>query len=56
MMESLVIHEVGHAYGLGHVSENRHGRLTMSGYIDGLCENQETTLGKGDMLGLESLH
>lgn len=56
MMESLVTHEVGHAYGLGHVGEARHGRLTMSVYIDGLCENQEATLGLGDLLGLESLY
>lgn len=56
MMESLVTHEVGHGYGLGHVGEARHGRLTMSVYIDGLCENQEATLGLGDLLGLESLY
>lgn len=56
MMEALVTHEVGHAYGLGHVGEARHGRLTMSVYIDGLCQNQEATLGLGDLLGLESLY
>jgi len=56
MMEALLTHEIGHAYGLGHVGENRHGRLTMSLYIDGLCENQEATLGKGDVLGLNALY
>lgn len=56
MMESLVTHEVGHAYGLGHVGENRHGRLTMSVYIDGYCQNQEATLGWGDIRGLQSLY
>ena len=56
MMESLVTHEVGHAFGLAHVSEESHGRLTMSVYIDGLCENQEATLGLGDMKGLEALY
>jgi hypothetical protein len=56
MMEALVTHEVGHAFGLAHVGEGRHGRLTMSVYIDGLCENQESTLGLGDMKGLEALY
>jgi len=56
MMEALVTHEVGHAYGLGHVGEAKHGRQTMSTYIDGLCENQESTLGRGDVLGLRQLY
>ena len=56
MMEALLTHEIGHGYGLGHVGENRHGRLTMSVYIDDLCENQEATLGKGDVMGLNALY
>ncbi len=56
MMEALVTHEVGHAFGLAHVGEAKHGRLTMSVYIDGLCENQEATLGAGDLDGLEKLY
>jgi hypothetical protein len=56
MMEALVTHEVGHAFGLAHVSERKHGRQTMSVYIDDLCENQEATLGKGDVLGLQALY
>jgi hypothetical protein len=56
VMEALVTHEVGHAFGLAHVAESRHGRLTMSVYIDGLCENQEATLGLGDLRGLEALY
>ena len=56
MLEPVVTHEVGHAYGLGHVGETKHGRLTMSTFIDGTCENQESTLGLGDMKGLEALY
>ena len=56
MLEATITHEAGHVFGLDHVGENRHGRLTMSPYIDGPCENNEATLGLGDMLGLESLY
>jgi hypothetical protein len=54
MLEAVMTHEVGHAYGMGHVGESKHGRLTMSTYLDGACNNQESTLGRGDMLGLEA--
>ena len=50
------IYEAGHAFGLGHVGEPKHGRLTMSVFIDSLCENQEATLGFGDLRGLEALY
>jgi hypothetical protein len=56
MMEALVTHEVGHAYGLDHVGESNHGRQTMSVFIDALCGNQEATLGRGDVLGLRALY
>jgi hypothetical protein len=56
MMEALVTHEAGHAFGMAHVGEANHGRLTMSVYIDSLCENQESTLGLGDLKGLEALY
>jgi hypothetical protein len=56
MLESTVTHEAGHVFGLDHVGENKHGRLTMSPYLDGPCENGEATLGKGDVAGLASLY
>jgi len=56
LLESTITHEAGHVFGLAHVGERAHGRLTMSPYIDGVCEDNETTLGLGDMLGLESMY
>jgi Matrixin len=56
MLEAVVTHEAGHAFGLAHVGEANHGRLTMSPNIDGVCENRESTLGLGDVLGLEALY
>ena len=56
MLEATITHEAGHVFGLDHVGEKRHGRLTMSPYLDGPCENNEATLGLGDMLGLESMY
>jgi hypothetical protein len=56
MLEATITHEAGHVFGLQHIGERRHGRLTMSPYLDGPCENAEATLGLGDMLGLEALY
>lgn len=53
MLEAVATHEAGHAFGLRHVSEANHPHLTMSPVLDGVCENGESTLGLGDMLGLE---
>lgn len=56
LLEPAMTHEVGHAFGLGHVGESRHGKLTMSTQSNGSCHDEESTLGLGDMLGLEALY
>ena len=56
LLEATVTHEAGHVYGLGHVGERRHGRLTMSPLLDGPCNNNEATLGRGDIRGLQQLY
>ncbi|HUG48887.1 MAG TPA: hypothetical protein VMP67_10810 [Candidatus Limnocylindria bacterium] len=56
MLEAVMTHEAGHAFGMGHVGEKRHGRLTMSTRLDGNCNNQEASLGLGDLIGLEKLY
>lgn len=56
MLEATMTHEAGHVFGLGHVSERRHGRLTMSPLLNGPCQLSEATLGLGDVRGLEALY
>lgn len=56
ILEATITHEAGHVFGLDHIGERKHGRLTMSPYLDGPCENAEASLGLGDMLGLEALY
>lgn len=55
-VESVMTHERGHSFGLGHVSENTHAHQTMSTAINGPCQKAEVTLGKGDVLGLRALY
>ena len=56
LLEAVMTHEAGHAFGLAHVSERYHARLTMSSRINGPCQNGESTLGLGDLKALEALY
>jgi hypothetical protein len=52
-VEAVATHEFGHVFGLGHVNEDVHGKLTMSPLISP-CQNSESSLGAGDVLGFTS--
>lgn len=54
-VQSVMTHERGHSFGLGHVGEANHGALTMSTRISP-CQKSERTLGRGDVLALRDLY
>ncbi|QYJ05249.1 matrixin family metalloprotease [Nocardioides panacisoli] len=54
-VRSVLMHEFGHSVGLGHVSESRYPRMTMSPGI-AKCSGSARTLGKGDIHGLQLLY
>ena len=51
-LASTMTHERGHTFGLGHVSESSHRKLTMSDRSNGPCQSSERSLGLGDWRGL----
>ncbi|MFV0405250.1 MAG: hypothetical protein ACK5LN_00245 [Propioniciclava sp.] len=54
VIRAVMAHERGHSYGINHVNETNHGRLTMSTSLDGPCQEQEFWLGRGDVLSLRA--
>jgi matrixin len=54
-LANVTTHEMGHNFGLSHVSEASHPNLTMSPTI-WPCQGSEKTLGLGDLRGLEALY
>ncbi|MFC7502937.1 matrixin family metalloprotease [Nocardioides sp. CPCC 206347] len=54
-LRGVAVHEFGHSFGMGHVSESAHGNLTMSTDLDP-CDVSQRTLGKGDVLSLRNTY
>ena len=54
-VEDVATHEFGHTFGLNDLSESLHPALTMSAIMLP-CQDAETTLGLGDVKGMEALY
>ena len=54
-LESVMTHQVGHVFGLAHVSQTDYPWMTMSVTVAD-CDNSQRTLGLGDMKGLASIY
>lgn len=52
-VEAVMVHESGHTWGLGHVSESLYPNLTMSTGT-APCDRRPVSLALGDLLGMES--
>ena len=57
-LKSVMTHEAGHWWGLGHVDPSAHGKLTMrgGGAAAVVCNDMLRTLGRGDVLGMRALY
>lgn len=57
-LPSVLTHEAGHFWGMGHVARNAHPLLTMrnGGVGAVMCNTMLRTLGKGDILGMRDLY
>jgi hypothetical protein len=54
-LESVMTHEWGHVFGMAHVSEEKHGNLTMSTQTPS-CKTSPRTLGNGDWAGMDWMY
>ncbi|MFC8597455.1 matrixin family metalloprotease [Isoptericola sp. NPDC057191] len=54
-VQSVLTHELGHTFGLGHVSNRSYPRMTMSDVVEP-CSSSARLLGKGDVRGLAALY